>query len=203
MATERGKQQAFTDEQLKALRDSIKEWRARPENKALSQKEVGAKIDVSQQTYSKFEAGSIGAGYHTATKIARLVGFDGIDAFFEDRGVSVPGQKRGAHIDPFHRREIAANSMIKNGLISPEAYDIVRDDPEYNRASHETKDGPQWSLILEATERALVRQKQDQTQAQERIQMANKNRAERIESERIETEKAATQTPKSKRRGAA
>ena len=120
----------------------MREWRAKPENATLSQKEVGRHLHVSQQTYSKFEAGSSGASYFTATHIARLAGFEGVDAFFMDRGVSVPGQKR-VWADRFPRREMAAYEMIRSGQITPEAYDMVRDDPEYNMPSANVR----WSLL--------------------------------------------------------
>lgn len=156
MAAERGKQQTFTDDQLTALRDAMREWEKRAENEGLSQREIGDKLLVSQQTYSKFMGGSSGASYMTATRIARLVGFDGVDAFFADRGVSVPGQKR-FFADRLPRRELAANSLIKQRKISPEAYEAVRDDPRYNGAEYDYKDGAAWTDILVATDLAMHR----------------------------------------------
>lgn len=162
VAGERGKQQAFTDEQLEALRSAMREWKSRPENEGLSQKEVGARLKVSQQTYSKFEAGVSGAGYATATHIARLAGFDGVDSFFADRGVSVPGQRvTHTFLDPFPKRELAANKMIGLKQITPEAYDMVREDAEYNKPSHASKDGYYWSTVLEAAQRFLTTHQQD------------------------------------------
>jgi hypothetical protein len=88
---ERGKPETFTEEQLNALRTEFKKWCAQQAPPPLTQQQIGDIIGVSQQTAGRFlRTAHAGVSYQTATAIVQRLGFSGVDAFFDQRGLRKP-----------------------------------------------------------------------------------------------------------------
>jgi hypothetical protein len=85
---EEGGSSGFTRAQIDALRAALRAW-VEVQPSRPSQAAVGDAIGVSQQVASNL-LGTAKAGlkYDTATKIAILAGYPGVDAFFEAQGIA-------------------------------------------------------------------------------------------------------------------
>ena len=195
MPRERGNPGAFTAEQNTALRRALLEWWERPENKHLSQGEVGVEIGIGQQTVSAFKNGRVGASYYTGTKIAHLAGFDGVDDFFRDRGVAVPG-RISRFDDPFPRRQIAATNLMQQKRIAPETYEFIKSDPEHNTYAQSVKDSVYWAAVLETADKMLARTKHEDPEAQAAQEAIQKAQARRARAARRAEKEPAKDPPK-------
>jgi len=85
-ARARGKPDVFTVSQNRALRATLKAMHAA----GASQSEIATSLDVVQQTASKLlNDPRAGFSYASATRVAQLAGFDGVDTFFAANGVAI------------------------------------------------------------------------------------------------------------------
>jgi transcriptional regulator with XRE-family HTH domain len=85
----RGKPENFTREQVEVLRRGLNQWiatenaeRAKANRKALTQAEIGEALGITQQTVGKLLSSPSGMSYQTATRLARLCRFAGVDELF-------------------------------------------------------------------------------------------------------------------------
>lgn len=80
----RGHSTVFSTAQNQALRVEL----GRQIAKAGSQRATAEKLGIQQQNVARLvNERRAGFAYSTATMLARLAGFDGVDSFFRDRGV--------------------------------------------------------------------------------------------------------------------
>lgn len=82
-----GHPSAFTSAQNRALRESLRALQA---DRKLSQAQLGVALGVAQQVAGRLLRREGGFSYQTATRLVRLLGFAGVDAFFVQRGVGAP-----------------------------------------------------------------------------------------------------------------
>jgi len=109
-----GKPQNFTPEQNEALRKALLEFKERNE---LNQEQLGGKLGVEQQNAGRLlSVKGSGFSYQTGTRAARLLGYIGVDAFFEAQGVGL--DRRAADPDP------TTNSTQADGMRSARAVGI-------------------------------------------------------------------------------
>jgi len=132
----RGKPQNFTPEQNDALRKALLDWKDQNE---LTQQQVGEKLHVEQQGVARLLSakGDGGFSYQTATRAARILGYIGVDAFFEAVGVAL--DRRAADPDPTtHPTQADGMRAARIVGVSEKAIIMVnRDVPagEYHKAS--------------------------------------------------------------------
>lgn len=82
----RRNQTVFTTAQNRALRGELRRLREGYESQAA----LGDAIGVEQQNAGRLlNDGASGFSYATATAVARLAGFAGVDAFFRSKGVAL------------------------------------------------------------------------------------------------------------------
>lgn len=79
-----GHPSVFTPAQNRALRESL---RGLQSERNLSQTQIGEALGVAQQVAGRLLRREGGFSYQTASRLVRLLGFDGVDAFFVQRGV--------------------------------------------------------------------------------------------------------------------
>jgi DNA-binding XRE family transcriptional regulator len=139
-----GKPANFTAEQLSLLRAQLASFLR--EHPKLSQGELGAVIGVGQQTVSSFMRGKTGLSYNTATEIATLTGYDGVDDLFQRHGLWHDGGS-GANDIPIRRT--AAKALALQGKMTIEEYEAIRGAPELNGPDARQRDMPYWSAVLE------------------------------------------------------
>lgn len=120
VVAQRGKPPTFTPEQSVALRKALEEMR---QAKGWTQAQLGDKIGVAQQNASRvLKSGNF--GYINATKAARLLGYIGIDAFFEARSVALP--RVAADVDPARDTRHAVGMHHARSLgVSERAIELV------------------------------------------------------------------------------
>ncbi len=81
----RGKPDVFNVTQNRALRAALKELRRQYPTQAA----LATVLEIKQQNVGRLLAEKGGFAYGTATRLVRLLGFAGVDAFFADRGVTL------------------------------------------------------------------------------------------------------------------
>lgn len=116
------KQQMFSAEQNAALRAALQAYC--DEHGISSQAEIGRLLMIGQQTAGRFmRQKNAGIAYRTATRVAILAGFDGVDAFFSARGLAP--WLGVADPDPFPNRQQAIRIARLLGA-SEEAVEHIR-----------------------------------------------------------------------------
>lgn len=88
-ARKQGHPSVFTPAQNRKLREELRGYSDRA---GLSQASLGEALGVTQQVAGRLLGKTGGFSYRTATRLAHLLGFDGVDAFFVARGVGNPTQ---------------------------------------------------------------------------------------------------------------
>ncbi len=78
------KQSVFSAAQNAALREALLTLKG-------SQTDIGRDLDIAQQNVARLQRDErSGFAYGTASRLVRLAGYDGVDAFFAERGCPVP-----------------------------------------------------------------------------------------------------------------
>lgn len=78
----------FVSRQNRALRAALREVKR---TRKLSQVALGDLLGTTQQNIGRLLTSTVaGFSYDSATRLVRALGYEGVDAFFQSKGISVP-----------------------------------------------------------------------------------------------------------------